>query len=907
MWKTLMGGKEKIPTLTSNCNSTVRVKTTTKLLSGTASNKSKPTTMTTMTRLTRSQIKAAINQKEKETEATEEDKKNSSKEVTNAVMAIEKKVAFGRKTKAKNNIAAFWKDKKAAEEKAAEAEGIQAATNEVAAASVEATGQPNKDIQRTEGGNQDDVGGISTEDNKESGTNTDDEIWEQPNMEVEKWEKVQSKKSVNTKEQPKQTTKVNPIKPLPLQSAWTCTISPTYRKEDMQVYTIVRGILAALHQIDPNIHLTKIGGKDYPAKAVTKPEETPKDKGELEEYAEEPHMTSSNKLTFRITLASQSTIDDIITNQGLVKWMKKTKLSMGKSTIKTSKPAFVGFYDEPNPERKKIYYLEERIKAIMGERTIEYQVVIKPIFVEGKGCSAMVYMVIADKADVTQLRTILRIETHITSTFFPWDQYSDLPREKKLHIIQTQQKLNLHLRSVLAFGFTNNIPTIDFEFDDDSEKSNDFESVNMEQLDETQQEPNNDEKSWDEEDDFENDEQTNNQIQMTQHVPANLVVDTDVSPAPIMTEFIIDHFRGHQGESIFPKVWGPLNGKILLFYNVCNQNQALAITTILKPEIAKHMTETCIRIVFEEPDEVIQQSYQTAPWEPYDLAMEVPSAEAMEQTEKTKHEQTVRKRFRSSTYSITESAGCQPTQHGNSTQTYNNSPVEIEAEIRQPQKASPNPNVWAPRPNNNPTAAPTKQSTKTVENSSQQNDYSTLLSDVEQICTKLIQESQDKIIEQTEHQLNQMRIETSGTTKRLDQNIKDIKKGVDKQFAKADDTQHKTLTKIFENQDKMMAMLLNMQQGHNASVAAGQCESPETTRVHNAMNSQLPTSRPGSPMTDAVDRKRTLHSTPQCEENDDGTTHDWGDTPHQLFNRTAPSIDSSVSCDGLRPDAAGTQ
>jgi hypothetical protein len=67
-------------------------------------------------------------------------------------------------------------------------------------------------------------------------------------------------------------------------------------------------------------------------------------------------------------------------------------------------------------------------------------------------------------------------------------------------------------------------------------------------------------------------------------------------------------------------------------------NQAQAILAIMKPELAKHMTETAIHIAFQDPNEVMTSSYNTEPWEPYTLASEMPAAEAMATTEREKYE-----------------------------------------------------------------------------------------------------------------------------------------------------------------------------------------------------------------------------------------------------------------------------
>jgi vacuolar-type H+-ATPase catalytic subunit A/Vma1 len=146
-----------------------------------------------------------------------------------------------------------------------------------------------------------------------------------------------------------------------------------------------------------------------------------------------------------------------------------------------------------------------------------------------------------------------------------------------------------------------------------------------------------------------------------------------------------------------------------------------------------------------------------------------------------------------------------------------------------------------------------------------------MLTDVEKICTKINQESQTKIILQTENQIQQIRIETSGMTRRLDQNIKEIKKGVKQQFAQADATQQTTLTKIFDNQDKMMAMLISMKAGTPDTPNPIQGTSPESASVQSTQQTQMYCPS-GTPMDEDMYRKRSLLESPPCKENAEGTS-----------------------------------
>jgi hypothetical protein len=71
-------------------------------------------------------------------------------------------------------------------------------------------------------------------------------------------------------------------------------------------------------------------------------------------------------------------------------------------------------------------------------------------------------------------------------------------------------------------------------------------------------------------------------------------ITVDLPPSPTMNKFITEYFSDHQGEPIFPRVWGLSNIKIQIHYKTINQNQAEEILAIIHPELAKHMTEISI-------------------------------------------------------------------------------------------------------------------------------------------------------------------------------------------------------------------------------------------------------------------------------------------------------------------------
>jgi hypothetical protein len=869
-----MGKMSKTAPPTTDSNSIDRDKKTIENDHRIDLSKNKSNTMSSLTRATRGLVKEAINQLEDKGKGKEEKDKGNSNQVTKTTKITKTKKGSGHRAKGQSNISAYWAKQQKQEET------IETIDDNKGKVDVEPPAATNDKPSNIENG-----------------------VEVEPDPKEEEWLEVQTKKNSKNNELVATPPK-KAIVALKEQTAWNCTITPAKRNEDMKVLTIIKGLIDAMKQVNKEVHIIKANGKEYPTKAITDSTDVPTDKEELEEYAEEPRLTSSHKLTFRLHIATNDKAETIIRNAAYVKWMKANKVSMVQSKLTTAKPAFVGFYDEPNPERKKIEFLEEKIKIILEENITEYQVVIKPIFVEGKGSSTMVFMVMADKNDLADLRRILNIETTMTGKFYPWDQYCDLPREKKLHIIQQQQRMNLTTRSVIVYGFTDYNPQMDYEEDseeepeesDGTDRKPPAEVINIES----------DESQWGPENEMETEKEEIEPTQLTYDDTEEYLEDDDLPPTPNVIEFITEYFTDHNGDSIFPLVWGPLNGKLQIHFQKINENQAEAILEILKPELAKHMTDDSIRVAFQHPDEVMADAYQVDPWTPYTLAYETPSVATTATTDKTKTDQASKKRYKSSTYSITEQNTNNSSTLTNANQNQGQSSIEISANIRQPSKENQPATPWNNTPQDNqPTASPVKNKTKTAQGS-RQPDYETLLTDVHKMCAKLIDESQDKIMKHTDHQVQQLRIEAAGTTKRLDNNIKQMQKRNDVKLETTNKEYHKELLNMYQSQAKMMAVLTRIDRETTERKEQIRKEREEANGPTTPQNKKQQRLIPGGSPMEAESYRRLL-DTPDGQESTVPAQCNWQDTQNTQASRTATSTVSKLSCDDKRSYAAETQ
>jgi hypothetical protein len=130
-------------------------------------------------------------------------------------------------------------------------------------------------------------------------------------------------------------------------------------------------------------------------------DEIPTEGSELEKYVDNPSTNNNRKFTFQTTLQSKININEIC-NQPVVKQrFIDSQIKIFESKLVTNKAGFAGFFDKPNPNKNGIYFLELKINQHLGNCTMDYQVGIRPLYIEGKGESCMVYMLLSGIENIT--------------------------------------------------------------------------------------------------------------------------------------------------------------------------------------------------------------------------------------------------------------------------------------------------------------------------------------------------------------------------------------------------------------------------------------------------------------------------------------------------------------------------
>jgi hypothetical protein len=634
-------------------------------------------------------------------------------------------------------------------------------------------------------------------------------------------ESKKKKKIVNIKNNTKSKEVPNQMKAAPKQqhayhTAWTCTIAPKHRNEKLELDKIITGIMDAMHHISPNIYLKPKPEFNNKVDVLTASNEIPKEDIQLEKYIEQPRMNGSNKLTFRIHLSSGEPTRKTILHQSFRKWMQKEKIAMNISTILTAKPVYAGFWNEEQPENKKITFFEEKIKRLLNNETLDFQVIIAPIFVEGKSNSASVYMVLADVIQAPLIRKQLSVaeEENTLPIFYPWNQYDDLPRAKKLSIIQDQQQNNLQFRNKIISGFTGANPyiaaSLRLKFNDDEEieeeineecqeqneidceeSESEEQEIDFEQVDDTD----NDFEKVDDIDNVPEQEETQSQHDMTDND------EEQGQPYLTLTEFIRIAFSDRNDCPYFSKVIGPIDGQVQIQYKSERKNEAESLLEVIKSELARVMTISEIKEAFTEPDSILQEMAELQPWQPYTLADHVQEVATTDTTEQTRHQKAIKRKHRTTTFCITESRTNISNEYTLTNQPKNHQEaVDIPAQIRKPrkEKTEANEKTDKTKEQNKKDNTATIQSISPVTNESPNLPRKEIIDEVTALCTKMIQNAQQSQVkvqqemqENIRKELNLHLNETKKLETKIDSRIEEMK------------AEAKTESKRVENSFKM--------------------------------------------------------------------------------------------------------
>jgi hypothetical protein len=393
-------------------------------------------------------------------------------------------------------------------------------------------------------------------------------------------------------------------------TSWSIIATSEKRNGNIEVRAVIQNILDTLTDETNDIFLIEKISENKPNEFLNGTKKVPLTENELKKFIDDPRIKKNNKLTFRIRLGSTTDIRDLMDLKTIKNSLFNNRINMKISYLTTNRPVFAGFYDEPNPEQKKIFYLEERIRKNLNDNELEFQVMITQIFCAGKGNVSTVYMILTNKEQVEQLRNNLSIPVNNTHTFYQWDHYEDLSILQKMHLIRKQQYNNNKYRSQIINGFKNDIQICSDEDEWDENIEGKVRETNTEiWIDDSEMEISRIEKI--------NNNEWDDDSELDRFKPA-------ITDSKDIERFLKSTYKLNDGRCIIQGVIGPTNGRIQVWYLNHQKNQTESLLEVLVSELARNMDASTIQKTFEDPTEIDKNTKDTIPWKPTKLIRETP-------------------------------------------------------------------------------------------------------------------------------------------------------------------------------------------------------------------------------------------------------------------------------------------
>jgi hypothetical protein len=410
-------------------------------------------------------------------------------------------------------------------------------------------------------------------------------------------------KSVNRKANGIDIEKPSKKEELLIRSKWNVVVAPKNVNTVFQVIEILRGIREIFHKFDKELKIMKSDATLPGKKELCNEEEIPTERNELEKYVENPRTNNNGKLIFRISMKSKTDINKICNQPEAKQWLIDNKIKLFESKLITTKAMFVGFFDEPNPNKNCIPFLELKINQHIGKHEMDYQIDIRPLYIEGKGESCNVYMLLSCIEDATLLKEKLSQQSEHLHKFYSWSEYQDLSRLQKLHIIMEQKTVNKKYKSTIIKG---------------------FKEVKINETSNLQSQKNHD-TSWDDS------EMEISGIDQTEDDSLEYRKENESNPKPIfhptkIEKFISSEYTLPNGEQMIKGITGPVKGHIQVWYGKEALNQTLELIQVLKTELARKMSNNCIKMTFDNATEIISEVENNKPWLPNSLLTSIPTA-----------------------------------------------------------------------------------------------------------------------------------------------------------------------------------------------------------------------------------------------------------------------------------------
>jgi hypothetical protein len=352
------------------------------------------------------------------------------------------------------------------------------------------------------------------------------------------------------------------------------------QKQQLNNTRIVVAVLAAIQKICKETYLIPREGTGNlpPIKSPTQVSMNP---NELKCYMELPPEEQRNKYSMvaRINIKTNVKLSDCKAHPKFVEYLVKEHLVLDINGLIDVAPEHVGYLEKVDGRHETLDAHTERIKELLGEGAPIFQLNIHTLKSYDGRCK--VFMMNCDQSNLESLRKKMHnLHAQKLVRFMSWREFTGM--EDVLHRVAVRKELDYakEYESLLITGFVDNEDNITMKMPDPDDLQISFD------IDEE-----------------------------------GKLKKCDPMENTYVSDFI-GQVKSGTGENLFKHVYAPYKGTCEVLVKKKDSSVAKEYIKVIKGELAKHMNEVAIDMVFEDPV-AVRALKNTSTWQPYSRAAEL--------------------------------------------------------------------------------------------------------------------------------------------------------------------------------------------------------------------------------------------------------------------------------------------
>jgi hypothetical protein len=429
------------------------------------------------------------------------------------------------------------------------------------------------------------------------------------------WTEVSNKKGKDNKKTDEQTGETSPkVKPADVYRIGinirmlAKKAKPSAYKPQIAVKIMAKALLTAFHSVHDQAWLGPIQHNDGETDGIHTEADVTTD---LSKHFQNAKTTNRGHFFARFYLHSNVPLEAYKKDPAFMAWLAAEKISLDINNLSTTTPVFAGFFTEAKPRHDLMDLFQARLRENTPTAMPQYQLTTTTLY--AGGARARVYVVATAEEHVEMVQTLFTSVDleHDNISFYPWNEYLALNKERKLTIIHEQTKFVNTLGSLVITGFTGHNPQM---------RANSEKTANQKDTSTGA----NDEEGEREDAQMRDEDEAPTEKETPADTEGNKKGEETDEDVPIgeltMTEYLLLQIKAGDGKAMFEYVHAPVLGKIEVVFQPFRYQEALSFLKVAHRELAREMSLQSVRQALTEPEEAILAASQSAEWKPFKLA-----------------------------------------------------------------------------------------------------------------------------------------------------------------------------------------------------------------------------------------------------------------------------------------------